>query len=48
MRFSELSNGIKMSGRTMFNGVKDMLDLELKATRQFRNEKEFLSYEPSA
>ncbi|HWN81641.1 MAG TPA: dihydrofolate reductase family protein [Candidatus Udaeobacter sp.] len=36
------------SGRTMFEGVKDKLPLELTETRRFRNGNVLLSYEPSA
>jgi dihydrofolate reductase len=35
-------------GRTLFEGVKDMLGLKLKRSRVFNNGKTFLAYEPLA
>jgi dihydrofolate reductase len=35
-------------GRTMFDGLKEKVDLRLTRTRTFRNGKVFLCYEPSA
>lgn len=35
-------------GRTMFDGIKEMLALKLTRTRTFRNGKVFLCYEPTA
>lgn len=36
------------SGRTMFDGVREKLDLKLTRTRTFGNGKVFLCYEPAA
>ena len=35
-------------GRTMFDGVKEKLNLRLRTTRAFRNGKVYLCYEPAA
>ena len=35
-------------GRTMFEGIKEKLDLKLTKTRTFRNGKVFLCFEPAA
>lgn len=36
------------SGRTMFEGVKDRLQLKIMSSRSFRNGKVYLSYQPAS